>query len=529
MVKLNRGQFRDTPYVDFLEERLKVAIERAWIKLRFCHPGIAATVSRDVITDTLLRSFLRISGTDPSRIPDWVAATFASGPNEESIASMQGSLDSCHLSALIPDPDPHREALEIQLILRSPAWLIDTNGCLGLLNAVVMFAANDLRRPTPEFLDWETRENNVDHLRADRVPVLDSSHTCRPLGHGKQPPAPLPPGFVASEFPSHLSFLPDVLLGPESIVPANRYIELDEIDSILLVANLSALGRTVSQAFHAAMILVSRDWQNRHLLPGLDAQVVRYRSHITCDKRPFVPRRVQDPASVHHRLSDKCLVVDVRSSTDLPVLVPEWPDGPPPGIISLNGPLGRVGTLIFNCPGTDASRAEQKEFLIVMSQIKKFYGEVKAEPDLRPEPLEDADAVDSDVVTFLERSDQKPMLVFIPGMNNIDSIMRTNIGSLHIERPVITRSVLNRDVVMSVMVHENRMTFSASWNSYWHTEGRVQEVMNNCVDKVFRCLGLQVPIPPANAAIQIEPEVPEVIPGRQWIVPPIREILGPYF
>lgn len=71
----------------------------------------------------------------------------------------------------------------------------------------------------------------------------------------------MPHGVVASEFPSHLSLLHEVRLGPESIIPANRYIELNEIDTVLLVTNLSALGRTVSHAFHAAVILVSRDWQ----------------------------------------------------------------------------------------------------------------------------------------------------------------------------------------------------------------------------------------------------------------------------
>ncbi|EHA56259.1 hypothetical protein MGG_02102 [Pyricularia oryzae 70-15] len=82
-----------------------------------------------------------------------------------------------------------------------------------------------------------------------------------------------------------------------------------------------------------------------------------------------------------------------------------------------------------------------------MQQIKKFYAEAEAEaqaeaeaePEINPDPLEDIDMAEPELVSFLERSDQKPMLVFLPGMNNIDQIMRTNIGTLHIERPVITR------------------------------------------------------------------------------------------
>ncbi|KAI7916298.1 hypothetical protein M0657_005597 [Pyricularia oryzae] len=358
----------------------------------------------------------------------------------------------------------------------------------------------------------------------------------------------MPHGVVASEFPSHLSLLHEVRLGPESIIPANRYIELNEIDTVLLVTNLSALGRTVSHAFHAAVILVSRDWQNRHLLQGSDAKVIRYMSHITCDSRRFQPRRVQDPASVHHTLSHKCLVVDVRSSKRLPVLIPDWQGGPPPGVMSLNGALGRMGTLLFNCLSTTRPQSDQTEFLVVMQQIKKFYAEAEAEaqaeaeaePEINPDPLEDIDMAEPELVSFLERSDQKPMLVFLPGMNNIDQIMRTNIGTLHIERPVITRFVFSRDIIMSILVHENRLTFSASWNGPWHMEDRVQELMDNCVDKVFEGLGLRPPVaagyqdlqnqfPPVNTTTRIEPEVPAVIPGRRWIVPPIRELLGQYF
>ncbi|TLD10369.1 hypothetical protein PgNI_05275 [Pyricularia grisea] len=235
-----------------------------------------------------------------------------------------------------------------------------------------------------------------------------------------------------------------------------------------------------------------------------------------------------------------CLQVDVRASRDLPVLVPNWQDGPPPSLVSLNSTLGRVGTLLFNCMSPKHSQADQHEFLFVMQQIKKFCAEAQPEPEVKPAALEDADAADPELVTFLERSDQTPMLLFWPGMDNIDQIMRTNIGTLHIERPVITRFVLSRDIIMSVMAHENRVTFSASWNGAWHTENRVQEVMDNCVDKVFRGLGLNAPatdwneelldqIPPLNAMIPIEPEVPVVIPGRRWIVPPIREFLGQYF
>ncbi|TLD10979.1 hypothetical protein PgNI_05276 [Pyricularia grisea] len=153
VVTLKRDQFRKASFANNLEGRFKVAIERAWVKLRFCHPAIAATVSRDPNTDTLRRSCLRVGNTAGSTISEWVAATYRSGPTEESMSSIEGSLDMCQLSALIPEPDLHSEILETQLILRSPAWLIDNNGALGLLNALVMFAANDIRRPTPENLD----------------------------------------------------------------------------------------------------------------------------------------------------------------------------------------------------------------------------------------------------------------------------------------------------------------------------------------------------------------------------------------
>ncbi|KAH8836552.1 hypothetical protein MCOR27_006284 [Pyricularia oryzae] len=154
MVKLMLCQFRIRNIdLNTLGERYKVAMERAWIKLRFCHFGIAATVSRDPNTDTLRRTCIRVGSAPASTIPDWVAATFRSGPTEDSLGRTEESRDACQLSVIIPELDPHSEFLETQLILRSPAWLIDDNGALGLLNALVMFAANDIRRPVPEILN----------------------------------------------------------------------------------------------------------------------------------------------------------------------------------------------------------------------------------------------------------------------------------------------------------------------------------------------------------------------------------------
>ena len=456
------------------EQDLEAALAKAWKTLRYHHPTMAAQVTLDAEE----RKYLKVYRVDAE---GWLDTTFKIIPEVQTGSDFSNSDPPAPalptLNVVVP---PQEDELVVQrdLVLRAPHNIIDGVGTLLLFDNYVRHAAEA-----------------IEHGDAYRVPSL----TDRQVIHNLSPPfrvaANVPPTPSEATKQRYESFLAreeaDASKTTESVtlphkkgalkpgVHKRAEIILSAQETSRLTAASKSVGATVTHVFHAAISIVLRDLQNKTQQP----RPVEFVGYLLRNERerclpPYNDHR--HPATTYHSVSADKLVVDME--------VPSEAD---------------------EASGATDPANEKAEFLRIVEQIKKFYLQVKNDPNhYQLAPLLWAKGITHPPPTDPEEAEIVPPVpkpselasVSISSIGRLDGdgkgnnrVLAHQHGKIEIHHPWVTGEELRNWLGLFLGTFRGELSLSTAYNDAWYGREEAEGFLRRCTDVVYAGLGLSRP------------------------------------
>lgn len=450
-----------------MESAVDIALQHAWLALRFDHPTIGARVVRDSrlgggftkTYHTLIDAIDQRAWLDQTLVKISTGQTGAEWANSDPPAPVYPTLFVVSPPAVAPSPGSARKRIRRDLVIRSPHDIMDGIGTLMLLNNLVKHAARAYSQgksfQLPVFGGAEAPNLSPPYRIAAGVPPTPTTaQTARlqALAEEKRSAA------LGVE-------LLTVPLSSTEVVPGKHQrvaITLPVQETARILAKGRELGATVTHIFHAAIPMAMRDIQD----PAAEARRVRYVNYILRNERPscVYPYSTDlHPASVYHSVSGGSLMVDLT---------------------------------VPRADSAGSSADEQvEEYGRIVSKMKDFYFGVKTDAEhAHIAPLIWAGAVPplpppSDEAPPVPAPNKAPS-VSISSMGRIDPIIVPSKGPFEMHDPWVTGEELGTGLGVFLGTYRDRLTLSAAYNDAFHDEAKVQDFLERCKDIVYRGLGI---------------------------------------
>lgn len=452
---------------DGSDTRVDTALRNAWLTLRHDHPTIASQVKHNAGTN----SFAKLYRTIPTVADQqaWLDQTFVKvSTNQTGSEWANSDPPAPELPTLfvmtnppIPQEENHPGLIRRDLVLRSPHDVIDGIGTLLLLGNLVKLSSKAYNQGSsfqlPTFDDGSELVNMSPPFRvAANIPKSLTDRQQKRLRHI----AALKEQQLASDIP--------LLLIPwkqGEVVPGKHQriaLTLSQEKTSKLLQACSYVGVTVTHIFHAAIPIMMRDLQEK----GPEQQKVRYVSYILRNERgnctePY--NSAKHPAALYHSGSGTSLLVDMT--------IPA---------------AGSNNTL-------EQQEAESQEFFRVLLEMKKFYNDVRDDPEhLQLVPYYWAAGTRQ-----LPPAVEEPLTVpppsaqpsvSISSMGIVDKIIPPKDGVISVSDPWVTGEELRNSLGFFLGTYRDQLCLSAAYNNAWHTKQEVEKCLEICMDIVFNGL-----------------------------------------
>ncbi|KAL6892136.1 hypothetical protein GGI43DRAFT_197078 [Trichoderma evansii] len=449
------------------DTRVDTALRNAWITLRHDHPTIASQVKHNAGTN----SFAKLYRTIPT-IADqqaWLEQTFVKVSTNQTGSEWANNdppvPELPTLFVITPSSVPREEnrpgLIRRDLVLRCHHDIIDGFGTLLLLGNLIKISSKAYNQGSsfqlPTFDDGSEFGNMSPPFRvAANIPKC--------LTEGQQQRlkdiAALKEQQDASDVP--LLLIPwkqgEVAPGKHQRIA----LTLSQDKTSKLLHACSYVGVTVTHIFHAAIPIMMRELQEK----GSEQQKVRYVSYILRNERgnctePY--NSAKHPAALYHSGSGTSLLVDM--------VIPA---------------AGSNNTL-------EQQQVESKEFFRVLQEMKKFYHDVRDDPEhfqLVPYYWAAGTRQLPPVV-------EGPLAVPPPGVQPsvsisslgiVDKIVPTKAGDVSAFDPWVTGEELRNGLGFFLGTYRDQLCLSAAYNDAWHDKQEVERYLEMCVDIVFKGL-----------------------------------------
>lgn len=452
---------------DGSDTRVDTALRNAWLTLRHDHPTIASRVKYNAGTNSFAKVYCAIPTVADQQA--WLDKTFVKVSSNQTGSEWANSDPPAPelptLFVITNPPIPQEEnrpgLIRRDLVLRSPHDVIDGIGTLLLLGNLVKLSSKAYSQGSsfqlPTFDDGSELGKMSPPFRvAAKIPKSLTEQQQKRLKHI----AALKEQQLASDIP--------LLLIPwkqGEVVPGKHQriaLTLSQEKTSKLLQACSYTGVTVTHIFHAAIPIMMRDLQ----VKGAEQQKVRYVSYILRNERgnctePY--NSAKHPAALYHSGSGTSLLVDMT--------IPA---------------AGSNNTL-------EQQQAESEEFFRVLLEMKKFYNDVRDDPEhLQLVPYYWAAGTRQ-----LPPAAEGPLTVpppsarpsvSISSMGIVDKIIPPKDGVISVSDPWVTGEELRNGLGFFLATYRDQLCLSAAYNDAWHNKQEVEKCLKICMDIVFKGL-----------------------------------------
>lgn len=450
-----------------IETAVDIALQHAWLALRFDHPTIASRVVWDPRTGTFTKVYQTLIDAIEERA--WLDQTLvkiSTGQTGIEWANSDPPAPSYPTLFVITPPPAtvlsegsERKTIRRDLVIRSPHDIMDGMGTLMLLNNLVKHASRAYAQgksfQLPLFNGLEVHNLSPPYRIAAGVPSSPTEAQQNRLAQLAQEKQKATLGVEVLTVPFRSGA---VLPGKHQRV----YITLPARNTSRIMQKCKDMGATVTHVFHAAIPMVVRDIQE----PTSYDRPVRYINYILRNERASCMEpysSMQHPATLYHSVSGGSLTVDL--------------------IIPAAG-------------STRPDEQERKaEFLRIVETMKKFYYGVKNDADhAHIAPLIWAGSIPKMPVGSpepfpLPLPNQTPS-VSISSMGRIDPIIPPSKGAFEAHDPWVTGEELGTGLGLFLGTYRDQLTLSAAYNDAFHGEAEVIDLLKRCQEIVYLGLGI---------------------------------------
>ncbi|KAH7048268.1 hypothetical protein B0J12DRAFT_665502 [Macrophomina phaseolina] len=435
------------------EQRVKKALQNAWLTLRYDHPTIASWVEYDHSRKKCKKVYEAFSsgGHCKSQQNHWLKTTFCD------VTDSRTGQEWCNNDPPVPrlptlfllkppSLEINGKVLSQELILRSHHDIIDGIGTLHLFNNLLAHTAAAFSQgpsyQCPIFgSEWKNlspalriaaeithppTDDQISHLQeitAYNASLRQNAELVSiPFKHGRSMPGRHQR--VARTLPPERS--------PSRLLQACRN-----------------MGTTVTHAYHAAIAMCIRDRQEQRSEP----RRVRYVNYCLIDmrkdcKEPF--STPVHPAAVYHSTSGRSLAIDLE-------------------VPAANGTIATER----------AQAARRKEFERIVMQIKDFYTFIRSDPEhlfMVPSywALATVPFPDGGVAGPVPELNTMPS-VSISSMGVIDKIISPSQGPFELYNPWVTGEELGTGLGLFLGTWKGQLEVSAAYNDAWHKKDDVRK------------------------------------------------------
>lgn len=431
------------------------AMGRAWLALRTKHPAIASQTKWDAASEKWIKEYRPdVTGWVPQTlIFDNSGRTGLEFSNSDPPAPKLPTL-----FILSPKTNEDDEGyIYKDLVFRSPHDIIDGVGTLHLLNNFAQLAAETLTKGDSFTADsiGEVARLSPPYRIAAKIPSDTTEIVQKRLAQiSSVYKSPAEPAFDDAQ-PIGLPYQKGASL-PGKHQRVELILSKDETSRI--IAASKKLGATVTHVFHAAIVLVLRDLQEKP--KGDTPRHVQYLGYILRNERascepPFNDGRLH-PAGVYHSVSSRKLVVNMT-------ITPESSAG-------------------------GAIEGDREVFLDIVRTMKDFYHSVRddkehwllvpyifgnATPQL-PKPT-----IEPQELAVPPPPELAP--VSISSLGNVDAIMAPSYGPVEVYTPWVTGEELKNGIGTFLGTFRGELSFSAAYNDAWHDERDARGFLEQCL------------------------------------------------
>ncbi|KAF9890972.1 hypothetical protein FE257_005229 [Aspergillus nanangensis] len=442
------------------EERMREALQKAWIRLRYEHPTIGSRVEYNQEDQKCKKVYETFSETFPQT--NWLDTTFrviSNGMSGRDWCNSDPPVPALPTIFLIMSPSGI-DRVSADLVLRAHHDVIDGIGTLTLFNNLFSHAAQAYEQQSsyalPKFGDEWVRLSPPLRVAASIPPKLEEKQAERMRDILAFNVALKENVEVAS-----IPFRKDQV-GPGKHQRVEKTLSKDVTTRLLDACRRAGL--SVTHAYHTATALSVRDAQEQ----GQSERKVRYINYSLINERPHCEDPYgtpAHPASVYHSVSGRCLFVDLTV----------------PALSSTKDMIS----------GDETARVE---FMEASRVIRDYYMNIRDDPEhIKFVPSYWAMSTlpypsDGKTPTIPARNETPS--VSISSMGVIDRIIRQSHGKFDLEEPWVTGEELGTGLGLFLGTWKGRLTLSAAYNDAWHDKGDVLEFLDRCNQKTLQALDI---------------------------------------
>ena len=439
-----------------VERRVDCAFQNAWFRLRNNHPTIASHVEYDSSTKRCRKIYQSLEADTQAR-SKWLESTFkivsSSQPGVEFANS--SSPVQPHATLYFIKPPAETGSLRRSIVFRCPHMTIDGIGTLMLLDNLMAHAAEAFETQEP----YSTV--NISHEHERLSPTLRIAAAIPSIPD----PAHLQRFAESRAAESTVRKSGELLYIPydrETTIPrASRRIaiHLNKDEAQRLIVECKAHNLSVTHAFHAGIVLAMYKTIERKD----EERKVRYVNYSLVNLRPLCPppyNSARYAASTYHTIPSKWLAID----------------------------------LVVPAKQSPQDSTDSPSFASVTSQIKKYYLDVKQDPDLVPmTPLlfgSITPPYPEEQLCKVPPPNSSPS-VSISSMGVIEKLIQSSRSPFTIDAPWVTGDEYGTGVGTFLGSWRGEMTLSAVFNTAFHEEDNIVKFLSDVKEVVFAGLGVK--------------------------------------
>ena len=450
-------------HVSCVEQRIEDAFRAAWRRLRFDHPNLASFVEYDPSKRRCKRIYERLKSDDHGESEaQWLESSFKtinSGQSGRVFANTDPPVQKHATLYLITPPITAKAAppssLKRDVVFRCPHVTIDGIGTYILLDNLMAHVARaynrqgeytnanfgqEIRNLSPPLRIAARIPSKVSQAQLDRLSGISMARAALrknielisiPFDHGAEPPRE--------------SRRVEIQIGTKEVTA--------------LKATCRTMDISITQAFHAAIVLAVRDLQERN---DRDRKG-RYINFCLVNLRPQCSppyNSTSHPASVYHSVPANSLAVDVTIPAK------------------------------DNC-----SVNVNDEYNSIVTKIKEYYLAVKSDPDfVAMTPLLYSTFLTppypEEPHSKIPLPNQSPS-VSISSMGIVDEIIQPDRPPFTLSAPWVTANEYRPGVGVFLATWKGEMTLSAVFNIAFHEEAKIVKFLKDVQQTLL--IGLDLP------------------------------------
>jgi hypothetical protein len=442
------------------ETRVEKAFRSAWMKLRHCHPTLAAPVEYDPATSKCKKVYK--TPRCKHDVESWMEETFKvikevqSGPEFANQDPDVGRYATLYiLSPVSPERQIKERTMQRHIVFRSRHDIIDGIGTLILFNRLFRYAAAALGSDSGEL---EVVFGDEYYNLSPPFKIAASL----PHSPSTEQEAKLKTIKAENENARETAEVLGIPLNLTTSMPRRSQrtaIWLSLPETTALLGRLKYAGTKPTEAFHTGIALAIRDLQER----GEELREARYISYSLINLRRSCMPPYHSPlhaASVYHSVSANSLVVDL--------------------------------TIPSNCSHSTITSSD--EFAFALKQVKDFYQNVKIDADylsIVPSLFSAVTPPYPEKVCKVPPPNSTPS-ASLSSMGLVDRIVSPEHGPFRLDDPWVIGAEYSTGLGLFLGTWRGRMCLSAVHNEAFHGEKDVLKFLESVKTIVMGGLGLNV-------------------------------------